>query len=420
MADSKVTAKDQLAHLERAFRLIDAVSKGERLLVESTHEGIRGNKKSQQELLEKLVRMYPKDERLYLVLGNFFFSQRQWEQAIATYKQALEINPEFSTPYNQIGYSYRYLGNYSEAENALKKYIKMIPDDPNPYDSYAELLLRMGEYEVSIENYEKALRINPNFLYSYIGIATNLNFKKEYEQARSQLKAMYRIARSDGEISLYHYSVAVSYAEEGNLDLARTELDKRYELAVNGRDTLAMNNAIHTIVYVLLEQGKIEEAKEKTEAAYKLYQDSNLPPEVKDWSAERIFLDRAIILLKENNLIEARKNADLFEQQTAKHDNPLLMRVVREVKAMIDLAEQKYAQVIGELENNHNDDASVLYILAKACQGGGNLSAAQKYFKRILTLNELNSLEYALVRHKAEKELLQVEEELLAVPLTNK
>jgi two-component SAPR family response regulator len=87
---------------------------------------------------------------------------------------------------------------------------------------------------------------------------------------------------------------------------------------------------------------------------------------------------------------------------------------------MIDLAEQKYAQVIGELENNHNDDASVLYILAKACQGGGNLSAAQKYFKRILTLNELNSLEYALVRHKAEKELLQVEEELLAVPLTNK
>ncbi len=409
MADSKVSSTEQLTYLNRAFKLIDAVSRGERLLVESAHESMRGNRKNQQELLEKLIQMYPKDERLYLMLGNFYFSQRQWEKAIATYKQALEINPEFSTPYNQIGYCYRYLGKYAEAENALKKYIKMIPDDPNPYDSYAELLLRMGEYEVSIENYEKALQINSKFYYSYIGIATNLNFKKEYEEARNQLMAMYRIARSDGEISMYHYAVAVSYAEEGNLDLARAELEKRYTLAVAGHDTLAMNNTIHTIVYVLLEQGKVDEAKKKTEEAYKLCQEANLPLEVKNHAAERIFLDRAIILLKENNFTEARINANRYEQETVKHDNPLLLFAVMEVKAMIDLAEKKYNQVISGLEQAPKDDSSILYLLARAYRDKGDLPAAQKYYKQILTLNELNSLEYALLRHKAEKELRQLD-----------
>jgi tetratricopeptide (TPR) repeat protein len=414
LLDSYLPTKQRLEYFNKAYKHLDQVSKGERLLVESTHEAIQGNTRKQQDLLEKLVQLYPKDELLYLTLGNFYFGQRQWEKAITTYKQALEINPEFSTPYNQIGYCYRYLGDYAAAEKALKKYIKLIPDNPNPYDSYAELLLRMGEYEVSIENYEKALQLDPDFIFSYIGIATNLNFKKEYAEARRQLMAMYRIVRGDAEISMYYYAVAVSYAEEGNLDLATAELEKRYDLAAASHDTLAMNSAIHTIVQVLLDQGKMAEARVKTEAAYKLYQEASLPMEVKQWSVERIFLDRAIIAVTENNCSEARNYANLYEQGVVKHENPLMMQAVTEVKAMIDLAEKKYDQVLAELEQSPRDDSSILYLLAKACRGKGDLPAAQKYYKQILTLNELNSLEYAMTRHRAEKELLQI-----ATPLTH-
>jgi tetratricopeptide (TPR) repeat protein len=412
MNDCFISSKEQLENFNQAFKRIDAVSRGERVMVEAAHEGLRGNAKKQQELLEKLVAIYPRDERLYLMLGNFFFGQREWEKAITIYKQALQINPQFPSPYNQIGYSYRYLGNYAEAENAFKKYIKLIPNDPNPYDSYAELLLRMGEYEVSIEQYEKALQINPNFFYSYIGIATNLNFKREYEEARKELKAMYRITSGDAEKSLYYYAVAVSYADEGNLDLARAELEKRFELAVAGHDTLAINNSIHTIVYILLEQGKIEEAKEKTEFANKLSQESNLPPEIKQWSIQRIFIDRALIALKENNFAEARRNAEEYEQEVHKHDNPLLLNVVNEIKGMIDLEEQKYDQVIEELEKISQGDASVLYLLARAYRGKGDMQKAEQSYKQILSLNELNSLEYAILRHKAETELIQLEDAL--------
>ena len=50
--------------------------------------------------------------------------------------------------------------HYANAEKAFQKYIELIPKDPNPYDSYAELLLKMGRFEDSIAQYRKALEIH--------------------------------------------------------------------------------------------------------------------------------------------------------------------------------------------------------------------------------------------------------------------
>ena len=66
--------------------------------------------------------------------------------------KATAINPSFSTPYNQLGYAYRFLEKFPEAEDAFKKYTQLIPDDPNPYDSYAELLMKMGRFDESIKS----------------------------------------------------------------------------------------------------------------------------------------------------------------------------------------------------------------------------------------------------------------------------
>ena len=72
--------------------------------------------------------------------------------------------PTYSTAFNILGYAYRQNGDYSDAENAFKKYIELIPNDPNPYDSYAELLLKMGRFDEAITQYNKALAISiPTF-----------------------------------------------------------------------------------------------------------------------------------------------------------------------------------------------------------------------------------------------------------------
>ena len=78
-------------------------------------------------------------------------------------QKATEINPKFSPAYNSLGYAYRPLEKYAEAETAFKKYIELIPDDPNPYDSYAELLMKTGRFDESIAQYRKALSVDQHF-----------------------------------------------------------------------------------------------------------------------------------------------------------------------------------------------------------------------------------------------------------------
>jgi cytochrome c-type biogenesis protein CcmH/NrfG len=46
-----------------------------------------------------------------------------------------------------MGYAYSDKNDFNKAEEAFKKYISLLPDSPNPYDSYAELLLKNGRYD---------------------------------------------------------------------------------------------------------------------------------------------------------------------------------------------------------------------------------------------------------------------------------
>ena len=143
-----------------AFKAVDLsgkASEGERLLILATQAGANGEAAKQKEYLDKLATAHPEDERAHFNLGGYYFGQQDFAQAIEHYRKATELTPGYSPAYNILGYAYRQQGDYANAEQAFKKYIELIPNDPNPYDSYAELLLKMCKYEDAITQYRKAL-----------------------------------------------------------------------------------------------------------------------------------------------------------------------------------------------------------------------------------------------------------------------
>jgi tetratricopeptide (TPR) repeat protein len=166
LANTSPTTSEFFEAVQKAMALADKVSEGERLLIQGLDAGARGEPGRQKDLYSRLVKAYPDDERAHTVLGIFHFGQQDYRSAIASLKRATAINPEFSQPLNYLGYAHRFTENYKESEKAFKKYIELIPDDPNPYDSYAELLMKIGQFEKSIESYEKALAVDPNFVAS--------------------------------------------------------------------------------------------------------------------------------------------------------------------------------------------------------------------------------------------------------------
>lgn len=402
------SAKEFFEYLNQAAALADKTSEGERLWILGFQAGVNAFPLKQRENYQKLVKAYPNDERALNLLGNNYFGQQEYEHAIEEYKKAIKINPNFSQPYNQLGYAYRFLKNYANAEKAFMKYIELIPDDPNPYDSYAELFMKMGKYDASIESYQKALSVNPNFVASHIGIATNLNYKGNHEEARKQLQKLYDIARNDGERRTAHFTTAVSYVDEGNLEKALEELKKQYALAEKINDAAAMSGDLNTMGNILIEAGKFDQANEKFEKSLKFIQESNLSQEIKD-NAKRTFLfNTARIALKKKDTTTAKAKLEKYQKQVKAINNPFQIRLSHQLAAIIALEEKEFEKALEELKQSNQQNPYNLYRMALAYQGKGNRDEAKEFFMKAAHFNALNSLNQAFIRSKAEKILSEM------------
>ena len=119
-ATSSPTAREFFEHLNKAVSLSEKASAGERLLILATEAGANGNVTKQKEYLDQLVGQYPNDERARFALGGYYFGQQDYPNAITHYKKATELNPNYSTAFNILGYAYRQNEDYANSERAFE------------------------------------------------------------------------------------------------------------------------------------------------------------------------------------------------------------------------------------------------------------------------------------------------------------
>ena len=145
-------------NLDKAVSLADKVSPGEQHWILAQQAQLDGNLPKAKEHGDELLKLYPQDKRVAQLAGNFLGdSPADLGAALRHYERAASLDARFASAYNGIGYAQSRLGDYPAAEAAFKQYITLRPGSPNPYDSYAELLMRMGRYDDSIAQYQKAL-----------------------------------------------------------------------------------------------------------------------------------------------------------------------------------------------------------------------------------------------------------------------
>ncbi|UCG60714.1 MAG: tetratricopeptide repeat protein [Candidatus Zixiibacteriota bacterium] len=399
------SAKLFFEHHDIAKGLIDKVSEGEKLMILGVEAGNNAQPMKQREIYQKLVTMFPDDERVHNLLGTNYFGQQQWEQAVEHYKKSTEINSSFSPPYNQMGYAYRFLEKYPEAETSFQKYIELIPDDPNPYDSYAELLMKMGRYQESIDNYKKALAVSPTFAASHIGIATNLNFMGKYPEARTQLQELYNNARDDGQRRQAHFAMAVSYADEGNTEMAINEIKNQYIIAEQIGDYAAMSGDAITMGNIYYSAGQYDDAMKMYQKSVSLIEKANLTEEVKDNTRRNFLFNEARIALMKGDLQTAKVKTDEYKMKVETLNNPFQIRLAHELKGMIALEEKDFKTAHTNLLKANQQNPQNLCRLAEVYMAEGDQQEAKAMCQKAVNFNQLNSLNQAFAKHKAKRML---------------
>jgi tetratricopeptide (TPR) repeat protein len=99
-ANNAPTTKEFFEHQSKAVSLADKASEGEKLFILANQAGANGQPAEQKQYLDKLAAEYPNDERVQFNLGGYYFGQQDYGQALAHYKKATEIAPNYSPAYN--------------------------------------------------------------------------------------------------------------------------------------------------------------------------------------------------------------------------------------------------------------------------------------------------------------------------------
>ena len=79
------------------------------------------------EHFKKYVSLSPGEANPLDSLAEAYFDMGRLDEAIANYKEALKINPDFDSSYFSVGYIYALKAEYAEAMRWIDKYIAVAP-----------------------------------------------------------------------------------------------------------------------------------------------------------------------------------------------------------------------------------------------------------------------------------------------------
>ncbi|MDE0087346.1 MAG: crossover junction endodeoxyribonuclease RuvC [Candidatus Poribacteria bacterium] len=302
-------------------------------------------------LAQELLRDVKKE---YRDKGRSSLRMRQYDQAIAEFQRAVEIDPKFKDAHLGLGKTYLKLGDIETAEKeakealevddtcehankllekikekykeqgdehqdrkayaeAVKSYKRAISIDPKFKDAHNDLGMvyrKMEEYSNAISVYKQAIRIDESCHVTHTDLGIVYYEMGEYAEAVSSLKRAIAV-KSDYQIA--YYNLAQTYFKMENLpDASETVLEATRPDA-NDQDTL---NLLKKIQDAHLEQGhdylkQDDLAAAENEARKALQLDPNYEPVTSLLSSiKEKYYKRGLTSLEQNEWQSAEKFAE--------------------------------------------------------------------------------------------------------------
>jgi tetratricopeptide (TPR) repeat protein len=208
----------------KAKAVMSAATPPEQLMVKWIIGAHENNYVEAIQAMNDLVAAFPADKRLNFLAGYWLYRQDEFEHSKKPTLQALADDPNYATAYNQLGYLYSRTGDYDKALVALAKYVQLLPNEPNPHDSYAEVLRLSGRFDEALEHYRMALKIDPTFYISQKELGETYSLMGQEETARAEYTKAIHEAPSSGAKAEYLQKLALTWVREGKL----AEADKAY------------------------------------------------------------------------------------------------------------------------------------------------------------------------------------------------
>ena len=135
----------------------------------------------------KRLTSYPHDKHLHWLAGWWLIlGQNQPQRAVVMFERVMQIDPKFADAYNEAAYCYAKQGNFDKAFADIKRYTELVPNEPNPQDTFAEISRMAGRFEDALTHYRMSLKIDPTFHESQLGLGDTYALMGDQAKARAE------------------------------------------------------------------------------------------------------------------------------------------------------------------------------------------------------------------------------------------
>jgi tetratricopeptide (TPR) repeat protein len=172
----------------------------------------------------------PDDADTWYLLGRTKFNETNYRDAVTAFARALELRPRYVEAENNLGLSWKALGDVDKARASFQKAIDLqgeAPRDAQPFFNLGTLLADQNELDKALPLLRKAAALAPNNPSIHEELGKAYVAKQDLAEAQKELEAAIALAP---DISSLHYMLAQIYRKEGLTDQAKKEFARCEEL----------------------------------------------------------------------------------------------------------------------------------------------------------------------------------------------
>jgi len=333
------------------------------------------------EALEK----YPHDKHLHWLAGWWLLvDHNQSQRAVGLFERVMQIDPKFADAYNEAAYCYARMGNFDKAFADIKHYSELVPNEPNPQDSFAEISRMAGRFEDALTHYRMSLKIDPSFNESQLGLGDTYALMGQQERAREEYAKALASASPVQKVT-WGLQSAATYVREGNLAGADKAFTAVAEMAHQKDFANLEAEAYRSMSMYQLEMAASLSLLAKAEAV--LHEDHKVPKSLLDEELAVVLRTRVEQALKGGNKEVAA--AALKQLQALSETNGadgLIATALHGASGAASLAERNYADAVNHLEEDEGNAISMRSLII-AYEKNGQQGNAHRLSAKLAALN---------------------------------
>lgn len=179
-------------------------------------------------IVTRIISQDPEVVGAYFILGNFYYGQNRYAEAIAQFKIAVDKKPDDVQSIINIAQCYIRMNQQGQAESFILDQVRRGIEDSILFFNLGKLYVRGGKPDQAIPAFKKCLALNPHSASANSALARVYFMKNDLAQAESHAREAIRL---DPKLIGAHYALAQVLHKSGRVDEAEEEYKREIEVS---------------------------------------------------------------------------------------------------------------------------------------------------------------------------------------------